>query len=88
MMIASSPGLWLVVLSDGALEEQPLVGWDLSDVDVGVGPIPIAAGFGMPGDGEQWALRFLDGTYWVPDAGVRTSSKEEVATLLGRREAA
>jgi hypothetical protein len=93
VVVAAQPGCWLVLLCGGAtgepwsLFDQPLVAWDLSDVDVDDGPVPIGAGFGMPDCGsDHWAIRYPDGSYWVRGSGFgRTSSKEEVLNELVRQ---
>jgi|SRR6516165_7753021 hypothetical protein len=89
--VAAQPGLWLAMLTGGrgepwAIDEQPVVAWDLKNVDADRGPMPIAIVFGTPYSGDCWAVRYPDGTYWLPHCWLRTSAKDEVLTALVKQK--
>jgi hypothetical protein len=92
VVIPAQPGLWLVVLSRGPvagepweLAEQPLIAWDLSSVVYDIGAVPIGVLVKAWPD-DQWAIRYSDGTYWVPHSDFgKTSSAEQVLAELIRQ---
>jgi hypothetical protein len=63
-VIPAQPGLWLALVTDGELYEEPLVGWQVNSSRA----YPITATFVM-NSGEPWAIRYPDGTYWLRGIG-------------------
>ena len=90
IIVPAQAGLWLVMLSPGPaanepweLVEQPLIAWDLSSVVYDFGAVPIGVLVKAWPD-DQWAIRYSDGSYWVPhsDFGKTNSAKQVLAELI------
>jgi hypothetical protein len=79
--IPAQPGLWLAeVYDNGDFVETPLIGWELR---FGLSPTPIGA---LGQADECYAIKYPDGTYWIPGEG-RTRSREDVYEKLKEWEA-
>ena len=94
IVVPAQSGLWLVMLSRGLvadepweLTEQPLIAWDLSSVVYDVGAVPIGVLVKAWPD-DQWAIKYSDGTYWVPhsDFGKTNSAKQVLAELIRQHD--
>ena len=94
IVVPAQPGLWLVMLSRGLvagepweLTEQPLIAWDLSSVVYDIGAVPFGVLVKAWPD-DQWAIKYSDGTYWVPhsDFGKTNSAKQVLAELIRQHD--
>jgi hypothetical protein len=65
-----------------SLYEEENIGWEVHDGWT----VPITVSCGIVGLSRDWAIRWLDGTYWIPEVGIFKTKEEVLTELLKQQE--